>query len=121
MKIAIIIIVLICIVVYYIVFISKYQREKDRKFLKKLRSEKDLITVHVSILTETINKENLIIVLLNDTSYTWSEAVANGFILDFVYGWNVFSQSYTVVNELKPGEAYWLYAYHSCRLLRPIS
>jgi hypothetical protein len=63
---------------------------------------------------ETIGEENLTVVLLNSSSYTWSEAVVNGYVLDFVYGWNASSKSYMIMDELETGGGYWMYAYDNC-------
>jgi hypothetical protein len=63
----------------------------------------------------SIAKENLTIVH-NATSYTWSEAVNNGTILPFIYGWNANAQTYLFVDVLHPGEGYWLYANDECIL-----
>lgn len=45
------------------------------------------------------------------TTYTWSQAVSNSYVSDFLFGWNRLSQSYAFANELIPGDAYWCYAY----------
>ncbi len=45
------------------------------------------------------------------TPYTWSQAVANSYVSDFLFEWNRLSQSYNFADELIPGEAYWCFAY----------
>jgi len=49
-------------------------------------------------------------------NYTWSEAVTNGYISDYVFGWNRISQSYNFAGILEPGYGYWLYAYEPSEL-----
>jgi photosystem II stability/assembly factor-like uncharacterized protein len=48
----------------------------------------------------------------------WDIAVSNGWISDFVFGWNRISQSYNFDDMLIPGYAYWMYAYQPCSLQR---
>jgi hypothetical protein len=56
-------------------------------------------------------------VLYNFTNYNWTEAVSNGIVLNFLYGWNKTNQSYSLEDILKPGDGYWCWAYYSCTLL----
>ena len=63
----------------------------------------------------SIDKENLT-VHYNGTDYTWQQAVDNGTVLGFIYGWNVVGQSYVLTDVLHPGEGYWMYAYYDCIL-----
>ncbi|MBU0496444.1 MAG: LamG domain-containing protein, partial [Candidatus Thermoplasmatota archaeon] len=68
-------------------------------------------------LNESIAKENLT-VNVDGVNYSWQDAVDNGSVLDFVYGWNASTQVYLAVDVLEPGEGYWMYAYESCILKR---
>jgi hypothetical protein len=67
---------------------------------------------------EPVDKQNLT-VEYNNTSYTWQDAVNAGIVLDFIYKWDADVQSYDITELLRPGNAFWLYAYYPCRLLRP--
>ena len=58
-----------------------------------------------------------IIVNYIGTNYTWSEAVTDGYINDFIFGWARSEQSYTFNNNLQPGYGYWMYAYVDCELM----
>jgi len=63
-------------------------------------------------INQSVNKNNLFIIY-NSVRYNWSEAVSNGYVLQFIYGWNRTSQSYGIsgVDVLIPGDGYWVYAY----------
>ena len=50
---------------------------------------------------QTIGKINIIIHQLNN-NYTWSEAVLNSYISDFIFDWNRSSQSYTFATARRP-------------------
>jgi hypothetical protein len=63
----------------------------------------------------SVDKGNLT-VNYNGTNYTWLQAVDNGTILGFIYGWNTTSQNYISTDILIPGYGYWMYAYHNCTL-----
>jgi hypothetical protein len=49
-------------------------------------------------------------------NYTWTEAVTNGYISDFIFGWNRISQGYEFANTFEPGFGYWMFAYVNCDL-----
>jgi len=66
----------------------------------------------------SLAKEGLII-RNNSIDYTWQEAVDEGIILDFIYGWDRTSKNYILSNIVDPGYGYWMYAYYECVLLRP--
>jgi hypothetical protein len=66
-------------------------------------------------LNETINKENIRVNYLG-VNYTWQQAVDNGTILDFIYGWNPATQNYVTNDNLEAGEGYWAYVYDNCTL-----
>jgi len=64
---------------------------------------------------QSINKTDLI-VKYNDYDYTWQEAVDNNTVLGFIYEWNRFTQNFNLVDTLRPGFGYWIYAYYNCEL-----
>jgi len=67
-------------------------------------------------INQTINKTDLMIVN-NSVEYNWSEAVSQGIILNFIYGWNrVSPQTYEISDVLEPGYGYWLWSYYSCNI-----
>jgi hypothetical protein len=49
---------------------------------------------------------------------SWDAAVSNGWVSDYVFGWNNIGQSYVFSNTFEPGYAYWLGAYQPCVLKR---
>jgi len=51
---------------------------------------------------------------------SWGTAFSNGWISDFILGWNRVTQSYTFDDTLMPGYSYWLYAYQQCILKRAV-
>jgi hypothetical protein len=57
-----------------------------------------------------------LIVKYSGTEYYWGKAVANGYVLTFVYEWNRTTQGYVTVEGLAPGQGYWMYAYYGCEL-----
>jgi len=57
-----------------------------------------------------------IIVNYGGTDYNWGDAVSNGYVSDYVFGWNRASQGYEFADIFEPGDAYWMYAYYSCTL-----
>ena len=65
-------------------------------------------------INQSVNKNDLFVILQNGSRYNWSQAVSNGYVLSFIYGWNRTSQSYepSGINVLIPGEGYWIYAYN---------
>ncbi len=48
----------------------------------------------------------------------WDTAVSNGWVSDYVFGWNELGQSYVFSDVFEPGQAYWLYSYQECQLKR---
>ena len=71
----------------------------------------------------SLSKEDLI-VDYNETHYNWTQATTNDnptgvpLILRSIYNWSRPFQNYDMSDILAPGEGYWLYAYHTCTLLR---
>ncbi len=53
-----------------------------------------------------------IMVRYGGTTYTWAQAVSNGYILATLYGWNAATQSYVFADTLQPGQGYWCWAYY---------
>jgi hypothetical protein len=54
----------------------------------------------------------------NNTNYTWSDAVTQGIVNDFIFGWNSSGQYYTTTDMIESGGAYWIYSYEPCKLKR---
>jgi hypothetical protein len=63
----------------------------------------------------TVPKANLTVNYAG-TNYTWAEAVTNGYVSSFVFGWDRNAQTYFFADDLVPGEAYWLFMYDQCEL-----
>jgi len=51
-----------------------------------------------------------IIVYYNSAPHTWSQAVTEGYVLDYLYDFNRATQSYGFSNSLEPGYGYWIWA-----------
>ena len=66
-------------------------------------------------LNQSVNKNNITVNYLG-LNYTWQQAVDNGTILGFIYGWNTISQNYGTTDIINPGQGYWIYAYEECDL-----
>jgi len=58
--------------------------------------------------------------LLTKTDVSWNTAVSNGWISDYVFGWDRSGQSYNFADMFMPGHAYWMYAYQPCTLRRTV-
>jgi hypothetical protein len=70
----------------------------------------------ISIPTDhSIIKSNLSF-LFNNNFYNWSEAINNNIIDSYVFGWNRTYQYYNLVDDLKPGYGYWIYAFNDTEL-----
>ena len=63
----------------------------------------------------SVAKEDLII-QNNSIDYSWNDAVSQGIILGYIYGWDRNSQRYILVDNIEPGQGYWMYAYYDCTL-----
>lgn len=70
-------------------------------------------------LNATIDKTD-IIVYYSGTDHTWAQAVSDGVVSDYIFGWNRISQSYAFADELIPGEGYWIFAIQTCDLKTPV-
>lgn len=64
---------------------------------------------------QSINKTDLI-VEYNDENYTWAEAVSNGYVNEFLFGWDEAAQSYQFSDALESGKGYWMYVTQSLTL-----
>lgn len=64
--------------------------------------------------------KNVLLVENSSLEYTWAEAVTLGLINNYVFGWDITTQSYFFSEIFEPGGAYWLYAYQPCTLKRNI-
>ncbi len=61
----------------------------------------------------TLNKIDLNIIE-SLTQYSWQDAVSQGIVSDYIFGWNDLSQSYQFSDVLAPGNGYWLYCSNEC-------
>ncbi len=57
-----------------------------------------------------------IIVNYNSSDHTWTEAISDGIVNDYVFGWSRIGQSYSFIDTFEPGYSYWIYAYQPCTL-----
>jgi hypothetical protein len=62
-----------------------------------------------------INTADLHFEYLSGT-HTWQQAIDDGYILGFVYGWDRTNQMYSLETQLQPGYGYWMYAYQTCTM-----
>ncbi len=62
---------------------------------------------------QLVNKTDLLV-----DDLPWDTAVSNGWVSDFVFGWDEIGQSYVFSDVFEPGQAYWMYAYQQCVLKR---
>jgi hypothetical protein len=65
---------------------------------------------------ESVDKSD-IMVSYNGSNFTWQQAVDNGTVLNFVYGWNASIQTYYSAITLEPGFGYWMWSNDGCKLL----
>jgi hypothetical protein len=65
--------------------------------------------------TSSINTVDLHFEYLSST-HTWQQAIDDGYILGFVYGWDRTNQMYSLETQLQPGYGYWMYAYTACTM-----
>ncbi len=70
----------------------------------------------VSLPTNLSVNTSEIIVFYNDAFITWQEAIDNGIISQYIFGWNRTLQSYQFDDTLIPGYGYWIYAPEDCEL-----
>ncbi len=63
----------------------------------------------------TVEKEDVVIDFAGE-EYTWSDAVTNGYISNFIFDWNRSEQSYSFSTQFKASYGYWLYSYELCEL-----
>jgi hypothetical protein len=64
---------------------------------------------------QSVEKTN-IIVCYGGVNYSWADAVAGGIVISTIYGWNGLGQNYELAESMHPGQAYWIYTYHTCIL-----
>jgi hypothetical protein len=81
-------------------------------YITSLKTTWNIVGVPVN---QTVNKTDLII-HYGGTDYNWSDAVTNGYVLQFIYGWNPTIQNYQNSDILEAGKCYWMYAYVACDL-----
>jgi C1A family cysteine protease len=65
---------------------------------------------------QTIEK-TLINVTYDGETYDWTSSVSNGYVNEYIFGWNRSSQSYIFSDILQPGYGYWIYAFEPCDLV----
>jgi len=65
---------------------------------------------------QSVDKTDLVI-KHEDVEYSWSDAVVNGYVNDYIFGWNRVSQGYEFTDTLYPGYGYWMFAYEACEAL----
>jgi hypothetical protein len=68
--------------------------------------------------TDMVLNEDIHVVYQGDPPALWLTAAANGWVLEFVYGWNNSGQNYMIINSpdfgdgiLYSGRAYWMYSF----------
>jgi len=66
--------------------------------------EWNLVSLSVN---KSIHKDNIMVSYFG-VNYTWRQAVDNGTILGFIYGWNTTNQNYVFTEVLEPGKGYWM-------------
>ena len=57
---------------------------------------------------------------LRVNDFDWNTAVSNGWVNNFVFGWNRDSQYYHFSDTFNPGHSYWINSYQPCVLKRVI-
>ena len=70
----------------------------------------NLISIPVN---QSFYKDNITVNYLG-VNYTWNDAVDNGWILNYTYGWN--TNHYTYPDNFEPGQGYWMHASVECDL-----
>ena len=69
---------------------------------------------------ENIDKTTIIVEYGSPLEWhTWAEALSDGVILKFTYGWQAGCYTDGKGNTLEPGEGYWMWAFEDCDLLIP--
>jgi len=68
--------------------------------------------------SQNVSKMDLII-NYDGSYYNWSEAVSNGYVNQYVFGWNRITQGYAFADTFVPGYSYWMFASFSCKLYLP--
>jgi hypothetical protein len=87
--------------------------EITEEYIIPLKNKYNLISIPIN---QTITKTDLIIIN-NTIEYSWTEAVDEGIILNFVYAWNRISpQTCEITDVIKPGNGYWIWAYYNCNI-----
>ncbi len=108
---------------------TEYNNQEDPNLFYSIGNEEteSILEEYVVSLNTNWNKMSLpfnqsvdktdIIVSYTGTNYSWSDAVTNNIVLNFIYGWNRTNQNYELVDTLEPGYGYWVWAYDNCDLL----
>ena len=62
---------------------------------------------------QPVDKDDLLV-----DGIDWNTAVSNGWVSDYVFGWNKVGQLYVFSNVFETGHAYWMYAHQECCLAK---
>jgi hypothetical protein len=81
-------------------------------FLTEIDQNWNLISIPFNT---TVSKSD-IIVQINSIQYSWDEAVLEGYISEYVFGWDRDYQYYTFTDDFISGEGYWFYSNVDCNL-----
>ncbi len=101
-----------CFTMNYEVYVEEGGPQPQDVMISSVESGWNIISLPFNY---TEPKTNVTVNYLGE-NYSWADAVSNGYVSDFVFGWNRDSQSYEFASEFAPGEAYWLYMYEPCEL-----
>lgn len=63
----------------------------------------------------SINKTDIFLTY-EGLDYNWDDAINEGIISNYIFGWNRTYQHYTLADYLYPGHGYWLYSYDNCEI-----
>ena len=87
---------------------------QESKEITVLQENWNMVSVQYK---KTIDKEDLVIICDNK-KFSWNEAVDDGLILDYLYGWDRIEQNYYDSDVFEPGEGYMVFAYQECILAK---
>jgi parallel beta-helix repeat protein len=68
----------------------------------------------ISIPTNHTIQPSNILILHNDTFYSYQQGLDNGLISPFFFSWNQTMQSYQFDTQFIPGKGYWIFSYEPC-------
>jgi hypothetical protein len=101
---------------YYDCELMLYSSEKGTGHITDLQDNWAIMGVpyNNTIVKTSVNVTN------DSIDYTWDNAVSEGIILGFVYGWDSTNQMYELCDSFVPGRGYWMYAYYDCVLKKEV-